>query len=232
MKTWVRLSASVLVLGLSTGVCEAGIYLGSDATVPQEYKATAPRPKPHFKSPTAAPMVANCLLDSRGKPLPGQACSHVVAHKGVAHKAKGMQAGPPHPYQTKSTSSTIAPNKPLPALKLKTPWNAKAKPAYSVLDDGKIPFKMPKAYKAKPEFSVVVHKGSLEKNVERIVRLSHDGWRQVIWKLPYDYNWVGTARFRGKDLQEVLSKLLAPYPVQAVFYEKNHIVAIVRRRRS
>lgn len=72
-----------------------------------------------------------------------------------------------------------------------------------------------------------IHDGSLKRNIERIVRLAK--WGKVVWALPYDYRWVGKSEITGDSTQDVLQKLLAGYPLQAVFYEQNHIVQIKPR---
>lgn len=68
--------------------------------------------------------------------------------------------------------------------------------------------------------------GSLKENIERIMCGYH--WR-VIWKAPYDYNFDG--RITGSSLQNVLEKLLEPFPLQAQMYMSNRIVAIVAREK-
>ena len=75
---------------------------------------------------------------------------------------------------------------------------------------------------------VKVLPGSLRSNVEKIVEKSH--WGKVVWQLPFDYKWVGTMTIRAPNVQAALAQLLQPYPVQAVFYQKNCVVAIVARR--
>lgn len=66
--------------------------------------------------------------------------------------------------------------------------------------------------------------GSLKANVIRILRSA--GWTTIIWDLPYDYNWVGSARIVRPSVQAVLQTVLADYPLQAAFYEMNHVVVI------
>lgn len=66
--------------------------------------------------------------------------------------------------------------------------------------------------------------GSLKENIERIMGRYH--WK-VVWKAPYDYNFDG--RVCGSSLQNVLEKLLEPFPLQAQMYMANRIVAIVPR---
>jgi len=77
---------------------------------------------------------------------------------------------------------------------------------------------------------VKVTEGSLKANVERIVDKA--GWGKPIWDMEYDFKWTGNVTITGRDVQSVLSKLLDPYPLQAKFYESNHIVAIYPRRNT
>ncbi|MBY0378413.1 MAG: toxin co-regulated pilus biosynthesis Q family protein, partial [Gammaproteobacteria bacterium] len=80
----------------------------------------------------------------------------------------------------------------------------------------------------KPMFTTTAMPGSLKANVERIVAQSH--WGTVVWNLPIDYNWKGTMTISAPNVQGALSQLLAQYPVQATFYDKNRIVSIEARR--
>ena len=77
---------------------------------------------------------------------------------------------------------------------------------------------------------ITIHSGSLKTNVEKIVR--QGGWGVPVWRPNYDFKWVGNVTITGKNIQDVLAKLLEPYPLQAVFYEANHVVEIVPRRSS
>ena len=77
---------------------------------------------------------------------------------------------------------------------------------------------------------VDVHSGSLKQNVTRIVKEA--GWETAVWKMPYDYKWVGDVQITANDIQGVLTKLLEGYPVQAVFYNANHVVAFTPRRNT
>jgi hypothetical protein len=76
----------------------------------------------------------------------------------------------------------------------------------------------------KPLQSIGVYPGSLRENVERIS--AHYGWRQVIWDAPQDFRWVGFAQIQGDTLADVLRQLLNDYPLQAVFYQGNHVLYI------
>lgn len=67
--------------------------------------------------------------------------------------------------------------------------------------------------------------GSLKENVERIMDRYH--WK-VIWKAPYDYNFDG--RVTGSSLPNVIEKLLAPFPLQAVLYMSNRTMTISPRK--
>ncbi len=75
-----------------------------------------------------------------------------------------------------------------------------------------------------PLYTVEIYPGSLKENIERIC--AHYGWRQVVWDVPQDYRWVGKAQISGENLIAVLRKLLNDYPLQAVFYEGNHVIYI------
>ena len=55
------------------------------------------------------------------------------------------------------------------------------------------------------------------------------GWQQVVWRVPHDYQWYGHVQFKAKTLFALYSKLLAPYPIQAVFYQGNHVLVFVPR---
>lgn len=68
--------------------------------------------------------------------------------------------------------------------------------------------------------------GSLKENLERIMGRYH--WR-VIWKAGFDYNFDG--RVTGSSLQNVLQKLLRPFPLQAVMYMSNRTLVILPRDR-
>ena len=69
--------------------------------------------------------------------------------------------------------------------------------------------------------------GSLKENIERIMGRYH--WK-VIWKAQYDYNFDG--RVTGSSLQNVMEKLLKPFPLQAVMYTSNRTMAIVPRTQT
>jgi len=73
-----------------------------------------------------------------------------------------------------------------------------------------------------------VHTGSLKQNVQEMVAQSK--WGTVIWNVPNDYRWIGNITITATSIQDALDQYLAPYPVQAIFYKKNHIVSIIPRR--
>ena len=72
-------------------------------------------------------------------------------------------------------------------------------------------------------FQVMLFPGSLKTNLERIMRTQP--WT-LLWNVPYDYEVVGRASVRGKDLYDALNQILKDYPVRATFYQGNHIVTI------
>lgn len=76
----------------------------------------------------------------------------------------------------------------------------------------------------KPLASIGVYPGSLKENIERIA--AHYGWHQVVWDVPQDFKWVGYAQIHGDNLAAVLRQLLDDYPLQAIFYQGNHVLYI------
>ena len=92
------------------------------------------------------------------------------------------------------------------------------------------PLTLPLAYpknvivRQKPLASIAVYPGSLKENIERIA--AHYGWHQVVWDAPQDFMWVGYAQIQGDNLASVLHQLLTDYPLQAIFYQGNHVVYI------
>lgn len=71
------------------------------------------------------------------------------------------------------------------------------------------------------------YSGSLRDN---IVRTAHEnGWSTVVWNAPEDYKWIGETRIAAATIQDIFRKLLTNYPLQAQFYNGNHVLAIVPR---
>lgn len=75
--------------------------------------------------------------------------------------------------------------------------------------------------------TVYVKPGLLSDNIERIAR--ENGWNRVIWNSSKNFNWVGYTKISARDLQGVMTKLLKTYPLQAVFYRGNRVLAIEPR---
>lgn len=75
--------------------------------------------------------------------------------------------------------------------------------------------------------SVVVKRGFLKANVQRIAR--RYGWKNVVWKSDEDYYWRGTITVSGANIEEVMRKILYGYPLQAVFYYGNRVLVILPR---
>ena len=69
--------------------------------------------------------------------------------------------------------------------------------------------------------------GSLRTNVKRIA--TRYGWYHVVWGVPNDYDWLGKTRIHGISLADAFAKMLDRYPLQAVFYHGNHVLAIMPR---
>lgn len=73
---------------------------------------------------------------------------------------------------------------------------------------------------------VIMYPGSLKANIKRIAH--QYGWNNVVWGngCGYDYRWVGRTKVVGVNFKEIMRKILINYPVQAVFYEGNHVLVI------
>lgn len=71
---------------------------------------------------------------------------------------------------------------------------------------------------------IELNNGSLQQNIQRIGR--ENGWRNVVWDIPNDYQWVGNTRVVADNLEDALTKVLQNYPVQAIFYQGNHVLLI------
>jgi len=69
--------------------------------------------------------------------------------------------------------------------------------------------------------------GSLKNNIQRIAK--QFGWSNIVWSAPYDFRWVGATRVHARSLQGLLTLLLKNYPLQAVFFQGNHVLEIIPR---
>lgn len=74
--------------------------------------------------------------------------------------------------------------------------------------------------------SATIVPGSLKANIQRILRPY--GW-SVAWTVGYDFDFVGSVHIHAASIEAVLQGLLANYPLQAVFYQGNHVVEIRSR---
>jgi hypothetical protein len=86
-----------------------------------------------------------------------------------------------------------------------------------------------KKYKkrAVTSYNAVMLPGSLKYNVVQIA--NQYGWNNVIWQIPDDYNWVGRTRIKANTLTGLFNKILSNYPLQAQFYQGNHVLVIAPR---
>lgn len=75
--------------------------------------------------------------------------------------------------------------------------------------------------------SVTLYSGSLKNNITRIAKAF--GWNKVVWNVPEDYNWIGTTTLHSQSIVKMMQKILNNFPLQARFYEGNHILAIAPR---
>ena len=74
---------------------------------------------------------------------------------------------------------------------------------------------------------IVLFPGSLKTNVENIAQ--QYGWKRVIWDSPNDYRWVAYTKIKQTRVQDVMQVVLVNYPLQAIFYEGNHVLVIKSR---
>ena len=72
-----------------------------------------------------------------------------------------------------------------------------------------------------------LYSGSLHDNIARLA--ASYGWRTVVWNVPNDYLWVGRTRLSGNSFPNMLSQVLKDYPLQAIFYQGNHVLVIIPR---
>ncbi|MGB6976785.1 MAG: hypothetical protein WBE18_04950 [Gammaproteobacteria bacterium] len=71
--------------------------------------------------------------------------------------------------------------------------------------------------------TVTAYPGSLRNNIQHIA--GRCGW-ETVWNPPCDYRWYGITRISGMNLSDVFRKMLKNYPVQAVFYQGNRVLAV------
>jgi hypothetical protein len=74
---------------------------------------------------------------------------------------------------------------------------------------------------------VIFTPGSLRANIERVARRFH--WNRVIWNSSNDYRWAAYTKINRNNLQDILQIVLVNYPLQAVFFEGNHVLVIQPR---
>ncbi|MCH9770779.1 MAG: toxin co-regulated pilus biosynthesis Q family protein [Gammaproteobacteria bacterium] len=82
-------------------------------------------------------------------------------------------------------------------------------------------------YFVRREMFAVMQTGSMRMNIQRLAKIY--GWPTVVWSLPNDYNWLGKTRVHANSLPSLLRHILTGYPLQAVFYQGNHILVIKPR---
>ncbi len=223
-KLWLGLLITACALPLS-----AGIYIGTDATPPATYQSSANYPAVVVSNNTAGQRNCRLYYDGKG-PIPPLTCSPVVTPPMAAPTTvkaptpvvpiRNDQAAQQQPLAYVDTGK--------PPLTRSTTTTPVVKPvATPVVKPVATPVVKPLP-PPKPMFVTTAMPGSLKDNVERMVAQSH--WGTVVWNLPIDYNWSGTMTITATDVQGAIAQLLARYPVQATFYDKNHIVSIEARR--
>ncbi len=69
--------------------------------------------------------------------------------------------------------------------------------------------------------------GSLRENITALA--NECGWHTVVWEPDYDYQWVGLTRFNQQNIKQILGRVLSDFPLQATFYNGNHVLVISPR---
>ncbi len=113
--------------------------------------------------------------------------------------------------------------KPAPTAKKPAP-RMQARPVYKLSKLAPLP----RAYTPRTRpVTVTMLPGSIRANIIRIAK--QNGWRTVVWNAANDYSWVGKTTVTAPHLEGIFSKILADYPLQANFYDGNHVLAIDSR---
>lgn len=81
--------------------------------------------------------------------------------------------------------------------------------------------------KSLPLVTVTLTPGSLLENIEQIAR--ENGWTRVVWKNKKDYSWTSQTQITGESFADIMGKIMKNYPLQAVFYQGNHVLVIQPR---
>lgn len=76
-------------------------------------------------------------------------------------------------------------------------------------------------------YTATLVRGSLKNNLTRVA--AEQGWGQVVWGLSYDYTWPKQQTISASTLQGVLNKILLPYPLKAVIYQRDNVIVIKPR---
>ncbi len=75
--------------------------------------------------------------------------------------------------------------------------------------------------------STMFYSGSLRSNLKRLA--ADYGWHDMVWLPTHDYQWHGTVKVTGRSFDDVLTNVLKDYPLQAQFYDGNHILVVAER---
>jgi len=77
----------------------------------------------------------------------------------------------------------------------------------------------------KPKYAISVS-GSIKDNLIRIMGGYH--WK-LVWEAPFDYNFDG--QIQGESFEEVINKLLEPFPLKASFVGEHRILRVAGQAR-
>ena len=69
--------------------------------------------------------------------------------------------------------------------------------------------------------------GTVRANVEKVAYAN--GWKKVVWQSQNNYKWDTATKITACSVKEIMARMLVGYPLQAVFYEGNHVLVIQSR---
>ncbi|EKD75274.1 MAG: hypothetical protein ACD_44C00184G0006 [uncultured bacterium] len=135
------------------------------------------------------------------------------------------------PTLTKPTCAPCKTNKPCSTMPVNTsPCNKTENQTSSSRDIDQMSFKSPHCTPppASKKLVAIIYDGSLKSNTERIAK--QFGWNRIVWDVPVDYRWIGTAKVTGASLPEIMNVILKQFPLEITFYYANHIAVVTPRK--
>jgi hypothetical protein len=78
------------------------------------------------------------------------------------------------------------------------------------------------------EVAVLIKKGALRKNLERIMK--EEGWTSVAWNLSVDYYVPKPFAVAGPNVQTVVVEILNGYPIHVNFDVKEKSIVVAQKK--